>query len=297
MKYIWKFFWFMIFLFVFPLISGLITGLTIFFVIADGYMGFGIGLTISIFIGFLCYRYYDKYRNKPYFNNQEKNLGARIDILFLISFISILIPLILNIVIYTLTGSYIFGSYALISYILTYPSVFVYNFNKPIDFFDPTEGKFKTGKDLKLSFKKLHNNLYIVNYIANILFLIVVFSFQFFYIFLLVLYIFFYIFTTIQTKNVRKSVSQAIQRKELFLNRLFEFKKKLVASLINLIFLVIIIAFLILFINMMSIETLIFGVAIIVACIVFYLKIRIYIYFHYGEILSHFGNLSSEESS
>ncbi len=290
MKYLWKFFWFSIFLFVFPLISGLVGGLTINFVIGDGYIAFCLGLTIAIFVGIYFFRFYDKYRNKPFFNNQKKNLRSRIEMVFIISIVSQLIPLVINIVSFSLVKVYLFEMYALISYILLYPCVFIYNYYKPIDYYDPSEKIFKNSNKFTLSMKMIYNNIFFVNYIITIIFLTIFFRLRFFYATLIPIFLIFYLISILGIKKEQKSVLASMEREEMFLSSLISFKKKITKTIIGLIFSLILFGSIFFIVEQGTPPSIFYGSLIIIICFLLFLKAINYINIHFEDVLSYLAN-------
>lgn len=290
MKYIWKFFWFSIFLFVFPLISGIVGGLTINFVIGDGYIAFCIGFMIAIFVGIYFYRHYDKYRNNPFFTNQKKNLRSRIDIAFIISITSLLVPFMINIVSFLLVKLYLFEAYALISYILIYPSVFIYNFYKPIDYYNPSDKEFKNSKSFKLSMKMIYNNIYLVNYVVNILFLGIFIRLRFFYSSLILIYAIFYFITIFNTKKERNRILKLMEREEDFLKSLISFKKNMTKAIIGLIFSIVVFGSIVVIIEQGTLPSIFYGSLLVITGILLLYKTINYVNIHFESVLSYLEN-------
>ncbi|MFW9950242.1 MAG: hypothetical protein ACFFKA_08985, partial [Candidatus Thorarchaeota archaeon] len=94
---LWKVWWFFVFLLIIPLVIAFLSFVIINFIatVVKIFSGGNIivvtGLTVIIFIFSILffYRYFDRYREKPVFFNQENNLTARIHILYLITISSL----------------------------------------------------------------------------------------------------------------------------------------------------------------------------------------------------------------
>ncbi|MFW9876770.1 MAG: hypothetical protein ACFFG0_27055, partial [Candidatus Thorarchaeota archaeon] len=235
-----KVLWFAICLFAIPIITAIIAGFTCFNIVSNIYLSFAFSIDIYFFVALLLYKICDKYRNNPYFERQDNNLLARINIFFLISIFSLIISLIYDIITLFYAELPISYLFPLLSYIILYIPIFFFYYYKPIDFFDLSEGKFKKALNIKLSIKQLNNIIIFFNYGVSIIFLLSTLHIPFSHLILLIVNFLFYYITFIYTSSERKNIKIAINDKKGFIIELLKFKHKFTISILSLLFLLII---------------------------------------------------------
>jgi len=300
-EFIWKVWWFCFYLIIAPIACALLTFyITDFITIqitgqSDLNFAIAFSLLALTFSLFFFYIGFDRYRDKPFFKNIENNLAARIHISYFVTFAAVVLtPIVEFITSQWQTGK--FGLFPLIAFIVIYNITWFYFYFKPVDLFDDAEKRFKHIEGITSIFTNLHNFLFIINYIIQIGFLAILSYTQLSWLYLLILNVFFYGITLFITRNVRFRITNAIKENQKFLNELIEFKQKLVSSNAGLFFCISILLILlhILFSPLMpplsGLE--LFNVSLIILClIIIFLKVELYVYFHY----THHIALTSEE--
>ena len=299
-EFLTKSWWFCFYLIIAPIIVALITFLLLFgfiiyyFFIKDENIRYVFSFAFSCLAYMLSllffYKAFDKFRKKPYFKNLENNLSARINVLFLITISSLLVT---PLFIYMTPEDYAFELLPLISFIILYNIVWYYYFYQPIDYYNDSEGKFEYISDLKASIKQWHNLIIIVNYIVQIIFLALIFYTEFSWLYALITNIVFYLLTSIYTRNQKLKIKIAINEKKSFFLELKTFQKKFVISVVSLTFCFLIqLPLIILAYNLPQIqymdEEFIFSLLLIVFFVLFYFKVRLYIFFQYSFSISRF---------
>ena len=300
-EFIWKVWWFCFYLIIAPIACALLTYyITDFITIqitgqSDFHFAIAFSLLALTFSLFFFYIGFDRYRDKPFFKNIENNLVARIHISYFVTFAAVLLtPIVEFITSQWQTGK--FGLFPLIAFIVIYNITWFYFYFKPVDLFDDAEKRFKHIVGITSIFTNLHNFIFIISYIIQIVFLAFISYTQLSWFYLFILNVFFYGITLLFTRNVRFRITNAIKENRKFLNELIEFKQKLVSSNIGLFFCIsILLTFLHLLFSplMPPLSSLdLFNISLIILClIIIFLKVELYVYFHY----THHLELASEE--
>ncbi len=284
---LWKFWWFSFYLIIAPFIISLIIYFIFLLLVGDVYIVMGFSVIAYMFSLLFFYKAFDKYREKPFFKNEENNLTARINILFLITLISLIIT---PIFIFITPREYTFELLPLVSFIALYNIVWYYYYYQPIDFYSESERSFKQFVDFSTSIKQIHNLIIIINYAVHIIFLSIVYYSKLSWLFALVINGIFYIFTLLFTINQRKTIKMALQEGKQIKHDLINFQKRFVFLIQGLIFSILIqIPIILVFLPLPNVEytnlILISFVFLAILFIVFYFKTRFYILFYYGSKL------------
>ena len=288
---LWKIWWFSFYLMIVPSLVAVVGFFIFFFIGQDLYVSVGFSVLTFMFVLLFFYKAFDKYRKVPFFSNKFNNLSARINIVFLITILSLIVTPIF--VLFTPGDNY-FELLPLISFCILYNIVYYYYYFQPIGFFDSKEEKFNHAISSTQIIKQPYNMIVIVNYIVHIVFLAYTFNTKVSWLFPLIWNIIFYIISRLSTIKICKNVSSAIGNKELFLEDLTIFKKKFVNSILGLLFMLLIqMPFVIVIVYMyvgihhdlieivnISLLSLIF--------LAFYFKIRLYISSFYTKFLRRF---------
>lgn len=289
---LWKVWWFSFYLIIVPSLIAVIGFFIFFFIGKDLYVSIGFSVITFMFVLLFFYKPFDKYRNNPFFLNRKNNLSARINLLFLITILSLIVTPIFEI--FT-PEDRSFELLPLISFIVLYNIVYYYFYFQPIDIFDVTEEKFKHDTPFSQWIKRPYNMIIIFNYIIHILFLAYTFYTKSSWLFALVSNVIFYLVSRGMTlKNIKALYNSNIDD-YAFLRELTKFKKKYLNSILSLNF--------VLLIQMPFVITLIYSfmgirvhetielitiafLALILLSI--YFKIRLYINSFYNNILRRF---------
>ncbi|MBD3214723.1 MAG: hypothetical protein GF311_19080 [Candidatus Lokiarchaeota archaeon] len=166
--FMWKIWWFFLYLIIIPSILFVI----FYFVL----LNFGLGTNISIaysilpFVAtqLLLYTKYDQYRNKQIFDNQKNNLNARFFLVFGISLLSLLIPLIFLLLI---PKAPLLEFLPAVYYGIINLYIFYFTYKKPIELFRPDENKFY-GINVKFWINEPHNLILLGNYFIHLIVLL-----------------------------------------------------------------------------------------------------------------------------
>jgi hypothetical protein len=285
---LWKIWWFFVFLFIIPSVITFLSFIIINFIAArveifagpDTYVIVGLTVIVFIFSILFFYRFFDRYRDKPIFFNQENNLTARIHILYLITIFSLVVT---PIFVFITPEEYQFELLPLISFCVLYNIVYFYISLKPIDYFDASERSFKRALKSSLSMKQPHNFLIVVNFFIQLIYLSLIFQTRISWLFALFTNFLFYIITLGSTSKTRKIISNSLKKDIRFLSELSTFKEKFASSILSLNFVLLIqIPFVILGVNSLqgiSYSVVDFFNACIYAVLVFFLYLKFRIYF------------------
>jgi hypothetical protein len=254
----------------------------------DIYVIVGLSIIIFIFSIMFFYRFFDRYRDKPIFFNQENNPTVRIHILYLITISSLIVTPIYVFLTNILTSSeeYQFELLPLISFCLLYTIVYFYISLKPIDYFNAAERSFKRALTFSLSIKQPHNYIIIINYVIQLIYLSLIFQIGISWFFALVSNILFYAIALGTTCKIRKAITNSIKKDDRFLNELYLYKEKFSSSILSLNFVLLIqIPFIMGVYNLQNIPY--FFNACVFALLVFflYLKFRIYFIINYKKVI------------
>ncbi|KKM65693.1 hypothetical protein LCGC14_1488710, partial [marine sediment metagenome] len=223
----------------------------------------------------------------PFFLNKYNNLTARIHIIFLISILSFIVPPIFIIISPSGTA---FTLLPLISYAVLYNIVYYYFNFQPIDFFDMEEQEFKHSVNFQESIKQPYNFIIVINYIGHLIFLSFTFATNLAWLFGFISNALLYIITLTGTKIHSRKIRDNQKEKKPFLKELTLFKQKYLVSFVSLIFILLIQMPLIIIITysllgtQYSVNAYINGSFLTLFFVILYLKIRIYIFFHYDSI-------------
>ncbi|MFX1400080.1 MAG: hypothetical protein ACFE8V_02415 [Promethearchaeota archaeon] len=228
-----KLWWFFAFLIGIPITISTISFYVLNFIIRDIYISIGLSVIVYLFSIFFFYKSFDQYRNKPFFFNNINNLNARIHTFFIISSIALIVT---PIFVFIAPEGYYFEFLPLISYCILYNIIYYYFFYKPIEDFDISKWRFKSGVSFKSSLKELHNLVVILNYIIHIFFLTYTYYTKLSWLFALVSNLVFYIYTILSTRYLRKKFKITTKNVESIPNYLIKFKKKFTLSIVSLCF-------------------------------------------------------------
>jgi len=291
--------WFTWFLIIAPLTTAL-AGFFIFNLLRVGlYISLSFSVIIFMFALLFFYKAYDKYRKNPFFLNKYNNLTARIHIIFLISILSFIVPPIFIII---SPKGISFTLLPLISYAVLYNIVYYYFNFQPIDFYDLEEQEFKHSVNFHELIKQPYNFIIVINYIGHLIFLSFTFATNLAWLFGLISNTIFYIITLTSTKSHSRKIRDNLREEKPSLKEITLFKQKYVVSLVSMIFIlliqmptIIIITYSFLGVQYSAIEY-INGSFLTIFFIVLYLKIRIYIFFHYNSIQMIFNSDIEKQS-
>lgn len=295
-----KLWWFFAFLIGIPVTISTISFYIFNFIIRDIYISIGLSVVVYLFAIFIFYKSFDQYRNSPFFLNNKNNFSARIHTFYIISSLALIVT---PIFVYITPEGYYFELLPLISYCILYNIIYFYYFYKPIEDYDISESRFKSGISFKSSLKEFHNVVVILNYIIHIIFLTYTHYTRLSWLFALISNIVFYIYTILTTRNLRKNFRIAIDKGESILNYLIKFKKKFTISIISLCFVLLIqLPFDFYLINTLSgaIYTYFDYIMIIFYSMIFfflYLKLRIYASIYYEKEVFKLSNQGMNESN
>lgn len=295
---LWRFWWFSIYLLVIP---GLIT-LVSFPVISffadiieifggpDIWITSGLAVIIFLFSALFFYRFFDRYKNKPMFYNQENNLTSRIHILFLISFVSFMVT---PVFVFITPPEYQFELLPLVSFCVLYNIVYFYYSLKPIDYFDSAERAFKKALSSSLSMKQPYNFIIFINYVIQIIYLSFIFTTGLSWVLGLIFNLLFYLITLSSTRKLRNKITTAIKGDNFFMVELSQFRQKFSISILTLDFILLLqIPFIGMLSNIITNSALSYTVmdflnALMYSVLIFliYLKIRVYFSINYQKFL------------
>ena len=293
---LWKVWWFSFYLIIVPSLIAVVGFFIFFFIGQDLYVSIGLSVITFMFALLFFYKPFDKYRDNPFFLNKKNNPSARINILFLITILSLIVT-----PIFVIFTPPIFDFFApnkkfellpLISFILLYNIVYYYYFFQPIDFFDYNEERYKHEAPFSQWIKQPYNLIIIVNFFIHIVFLSYTFYTRFSWLFSLISNLVVYLISRQSaTKNI-KNLSNSKKNSKEFEIELMKYKRKFVNSLLSLNFalliqmpLVITLIYIYLGIqNLVIIEIISVSILSLIFLLV-YFKIRLYIQTYYNNIL------------
>jgi len=288
---LWKIWWFSFYLIIVPSLVAVVGFFIFFFIGKDLYVSIGLSVITFMSVLLFFYKAFDKYRNNPFFLNRKNNLSARINLLFLITILALIVTPIF--VIFTPGDNY-FELLPLISFIVLYNIVYYYFYFQPIDSFDVAEEKYIHEIPFSQWIKQPYNLILIFNYVIHILFLSYTFNTKVSWLFPLVSNIIFYLISRGTTmKNIKKLSTSNIDN-YTFLRELTIYKKKYLNSILSLNFALLIqmpFAISLIYILMgiphgiTEMITILFLALIFLS---FYFKIRLYISSFYSKILRRF---------
>jgi len=290
-EFLWKIWWFSFYLIIVPSLIAVVGFFIYFFIGKDLYVSVGLSVITFMFVLLFFYKAFDKYRKIPFFSNKVNNLSARIDIVFLITILSLIVTPIF--VLFTPGDNY-FELLPLISFSILYNIVYYYYYFQPIGFYDPTEEKFNHAITSSQIIRQPYNIIVIVNYIVHIVFLSYTFNTKVSWLFPLIWNIVFYVISRLFSVKICKNITSSIGSEKPFLEDLTIFKKKFVNSLIGLVFVLLIqmpfvIAIVYIYMGIphdpleivkLSVLSLIF--------LAFYFKARLYVSTFYSKFLRRF---------
>ena len=288
---LWKVWWFSFYLIIVPSLIAVVGFFIYFFIGKDLYVSIGLSVITFMFVLLFFYKAFDKYRKTPFFSNNVNNLSARINIIFLITILSLIVTPIY--VLFTPGDNY-FELLPLISFSILYNIVYYYYYFQPIGFYDSTEEKFNHAISSSQIVRQPYNIMVAVNYIVHIVFLSYTFNTKVSWLFPLIWNIIFYVISRISSVKICKNITSSISSKKPFLEELTIFKKKFVNSLLGLVFVLLIqMPFVIVIVYMyfgsphgvdeivkISVLSLIF--------LAFYFKVRLYVSTFYNKFLRRF---------
>ncbi|HUW89841.1 MAG TPA: hypothetical protein VMV43_04905 [Candidatus Nanopelagicaceae bacterium] len=285
---LWKFWWFTFYLIIVPSLVAVVGFFIYFFIGKDPIVSVGLSVITFMFVLLFFYKAFDKYRKIPFFSNKLNNLSARINIVFLITILALIVTPIF--VLFTPGDNY-FELLPLISFSILYNIVYYYYYFQPIDFFDPTEEKFNHAISSSQIIRQPYNIMVAVNYIVHIVFLSYTFNTKVSWLFPLIWNIIFYVISRLSCVKICKNIAISIDSKKTFLEDLIIFKKKFVNSLLGLAFVlliqmpfVIVIVYILVGIHHDFIEIINISLLSLVF-LAFYFKIRLYISSFYSKFL------------
>jgi len=285
---LWKIWWFSFYLIIVPSLVTVVGFFIFFFVGKDLYVSIGLSVITFMFVLLFFYKAFDKYRNNPFFLNRKNNLSARINILFSITILALIVTPIFLIL---PTEDNYFELLPLISFIILYNIVYYYYFFQPIDIFDFSEERYKHEVPFSQWIKQPYNLIIIVNYVIQIIFLSYTFYTNFSWLFPLISNIIFYLISRLATMRNIKNLSKSNKNNNEFLRELTKFKKKFVNSILSLNFALLVqMPFVIILFRGIQHEVIeIITISILsLIFLLFYFKIRLYISSFYSKILRRF---------
>ena len=288
---LWKIWWFSFYLIIVPSLIAVVGFFIYFFIGKDLIVSVGLSIITFMFVLLFFYKSFDKYRKTPFFSNNVNNLSARINIIFLITILSLIVTPIF--VIFTPGDNY-FELLPLISFSILYNIVYYYYYFQPIGFFDPSEDKFNHAISSSQIIRQPYNIIILVNYIVHIVFLSYTFNTKVSWLFPLIWNIVFYVISRVSSVKICKNIKISISSKKPFIVDLTIFKKKFVNSLLSLVFVlliqmpfVIVIVYMYVGIHHDLIEIVNISLLSLVF-LAFYFKIRLYISSFYSTFLRRF---------
>ena len=288
---LWKIWWFSFYLMIVPSLIAVVGFFIYFFIGKDLYVSVGLSVITFMFVLLFFYKAFDKYRKVPFFSNKLNNPSARINIVFLITILALIVT---PIFVLLTPGENYFELLPLISFIILYNIVYYYYYFQPIGFFDPTEEKFKYAISSSQIISQPYNIMVFVNYIVHIVFLSYTFNTKVSWLFPLIWNIIFYVISRLSSVKNFKNITSSIGSKKPFLEDLTIFKKKFVNSLLGLVFVlliqmpfVIVIAYMYVGIHHDLIEIVNISLLSLVF-LAFYFKIRLYVSSFYSTFLRRF---------
>ena len=288
---LWKIWWFSFYFIIVPSLVAVV-GFFIYFLIGqDLTVSVGLSIITFMFVLLFFYKAFDKYRKIPIFSNKLNNLSARINIVFLITILALIVTPIFEL---SVPGDDYFELLPLISFSILYNIVYYYYYFQPIGFFDPTEEKFNHAISSSQIIRQPYNIMVVVNYIVHLVFLSYTFYTKVSWLFPLIWNIVFYVISRLFTVKICKNITSSIESKKMFLEDLTIFKKKFVNSLLGLVFVLLIqMPFVIVILYMIDgihhdfIEIVNISLLSLVF-LAFYFKIRLYINSFYSKFLRRF---------
>ena len=288
---LWKIWWFSFYLIIVPSLIAVVGFFIYFFIGKDLIISVGLSIITFMFVLLFFYKSFDKYRKTPFFSNNVNNLSARINIIFLITILSLIVTPIF--VIFTPGDNY-FELLPLISFSILYNIVYYYYYFQPIGFFDPSEDKFNHAISSSQIIRQPYNIIILVNYIVHIVFLSYTFNTKVSWLFPLIWNIVFYVISRVSSVKICKNIKISISSKKPFIVDLTIFKKKFVNSLLSLVFVlliqmpfVIVIVYMYVGIHHDLIEIVNISLLSLVF-LAFYFKIRLYVSSFYSTFLRRF---------
>ncbi len=288
---LWKIWWFSFYLIIVPSLIAVVGFFIYFFIGKDLIVSVGLSIITFMFVLLFFYKSFDKYRKTPFFSNNVNNLSARINIIFLITILSLIVTPIF--VIFTPGDNY-FELLPLISFSILYNIVYYYYYFQPIGFFDPSEDKFNHAISSSQIIRQPYNIIILVNYIVHIVFLSYTFNTKVSWLFPLIWNIVFYVISRVSSVKICKNIKISISSKKPFIVDLTIFKKKFVNSLLSLVFVlliqmpfVIVIVYMYVGIHHDLIEIVNISLLSLVF-LAFYFKIRLYVSSFYSTFLRRF---------
>jgi len=288
---LWKIWWFSFYLIIVPSLVAVVGFFIFFFIGKDIYVSIGLSVITFMFVLLFFYKAFDKYRNKPFFLNRKNNLSARIDVLFLITILSLIVTPIFVIV---TPGDNYFELLPLISFSVLYNIVYYYFYFQPIDNYDFTEEKYKHEIPFSQWIKQPYNTVIIINYIITIVFLSYTFNTKVSWLFPLISNSIFYLISRLTTMKTMKNLAKSNKNHKEFLRELTKYKKKFVNSILSLNFalliqmpFVITLIYIFMGIQHEIIELITISILALIF-LSFYFKIRLYIGSFYSKILRRF---------
>jgi len=288
---LWKVWWFSFYLIIVPSLIAVIGFFIFFFIGKDLYVSIGFSVITFMFVLLFFYKAFDKYRNNPFFLNKKNNLSARINLLFLITILALIVTPIF--VIFTPGDNY-FELLPLISFIILYNIVYYYFYFQPIDIYDVAEEKFKNETPFSQWIKQPYNMIILFNYFIHILFLAYTFNTKVSWLFPLISNVIFYLISRGTTMRNIKALSTSNIDDFTFLRELTIYKKKYLNSILSLNFALLIqMPFVITLIYILmgiphettELITIVFLALILLSI---YFKIRLYVSSFYNKVLRRF---------
>jgi hypothetical protein len=292
---LWKFWWFSFYLIIVPSLIAVVGFFIYFFIGKDLYVSIGLSVITFMFVLLFFYKAFDKYRKTPFFSNKVNNLSARIDIVFLITILALIVT---PIFVLLTPGDNYFELLPLISFSILYNIVYYYYYFQPIGFYDATEEKFNHAISLSLILRQPYNIVVLINYIIHIVFLSYTFNTKVSWLFPLIWNVVFYVISRLFSVKICKNITNSIDSKKPFLVDLIIFKKKFVNSLSSLLFVLLIqmpsvIVIVYIYIGIPQNYDFIEIIKITILSLIFlafYFKFRLFINSFYSKFLRRFNN-------
>lgn len=292
---LWKIWWFSFYLIIVPSLIAVVGFFIFFFIGKDIYVSIGLSVITYMFVLLFFYKSFDKYRTNPFFLNRENNLSARINIVFIITILALIVtPIFVINEIFTPGEDNYFELLPLISFIVLYNIVYYYFYYQPIDSYDFIEEKYEHKTPFSQWLKQPYNIVIVFNYIIHIIYLSYTFNTKISWLFPIVFNIIFYVITRLTTLKNVKALSEPSKDSKKFLLELILYKKKYVNSLLGLMFILLIqmpfvITFSYIFMGIPYEIIEIISISILsLILLLFYFKTRLYISSFYDKILRRF---------
>ncbi len=219
---LWKVWWFSFYLIIVPSLIAVVGFFIYFFIGKDLIVSVGLSIITFMFVLLFFYKAFDKYRNNPFFSNKVNNLSARIDIVFLITILALIVT---PIFVVFAPGDDYFELLPLISFSILYNIVYYYYYFQPIGFYDPEEDRFNHAVSSSQVVRQPYNIIIFINYIVHIVSLSYTFNTKVSWLYPLIRNIIFKIVTRLFSVKIFNYITISIDSNKPILVVLTIFKK------------------------------------------------------------------------